>query len=907
MAKVIGKEQLCSTDLKHFKALQGKGGKTYFDRYKSLENIIKNNIDAKYQDFLAYPVKDGEIIDFHGKKYNETPQHLSDLQGDELKKYIQIKNETLAHYRNKIDSLKNLGKNTEAEFLDDAIKYVDERFMYCYDDRVVLGIWGMQLRENIREDISEIRKDFADKKKPQPKSAPEPSDEKLGIEPLAEKSESYIRLEKPEPEPPIVKKTSWYKRFWSWFTGKGCLKWLFWLLSLLLLLLLLGLLLRSCNGCTPPWSGDKPAPIPYPIADKPWIHDDPRSGRGGIYNPGNPYDKPVPTPPEYSDVLPPHRGTLPPIDTTKIIRDPNNPAIIGNRLNVLMENENKSIMDLAKDFKAKYPDDKYRVVYYDDVVKRMQIEIPTEERIPLRTEIPAKFAPEYELFVFDEALFESSYTPNDPAFADDKKSWYLKAVNAPQAWDITKSNSGGKQLTVAIIDNGFSLKHPELEKKVVMPYNVWSHSKDIFPQKVDHGTHVAGTALAIMDNGIGISGIASEAAFMPVQVANKQGIMTTTSILDGILYALYQGADVINVSIGTKFPGNLPENVQYDMQNNRFKEEERLWNHVMKISDKHKVIIVMAAGNDNMLAGVDPMNSPKNFIIVSAVDKDNRQYRKAGFSNYGDYSTISAPGVDIYSTVGDKEYKAMNGTSMATPIVSGAVILMKNLNENLTVEQIICILQGTGLAANGKVGNVIQLDKALQKVLSGEFTDCDYRPETPSTGDVQVLLNWNNYNDLDLACVDPSKDMVWFKNKRVSSGGILEIDMNVKPNDNQAPIENIYWPQGKAPNGTYEVYLWLYKQHEVDINETPYEIMVKYGSKTEKFTGKIKKEDGRVHITTFTLGNTNNSRNPNNPNNPSTPPSNNRRDELLKERERFQQKVDEIDNELSNLNKKEKI
>jgi hypothetical protein len=200
----------------------------------------------------------------------------------------------------------------------------------------------------------------------------------------------------------------------AFFLGRGCLKWLLWLLLLLLLLLLFSWLFRRCSH------GDA-EPIPDPINDKPWVHDDPRVGDGGgIYDPGNPYEA-IPTPPEYNDVLPPNQGVIPPIDTTKIIRKPGNPVIVSNRLNILMENEDKSIMDLAKVFKQKYPDDKYKVVYYDDVVKRMQIEVPPEERLRLKSEIPGKFAPEYELFVFDESLFEGSYSPSDPAFADSNK------------------------------------------------------------------------------------------------------------------------------------------------------------------------------------------------------------------------------------------------------------------------------------------------------------------------------------------------------------------------------------------------------------------------------------------------------------------------------------------------------
>lgn len=1015
MPKVKGKEQLCSCEkyTTYFKSIQGLGAHTLFDRYDAIESVVNKKIDEEYRHFLAHPIVEGDSITWFSKPYSEIPQRLSELQGEEHTKYQQIKNDTLNHYSSVIQSLKQEGKTNEAESLENAIKFVNDDFVYCYDNKTVLGIWGMQLRDNVREPLGVAMKNqFTKKSKPvnqfkvsfnvgdngilsgvselskynneiinsreipevkakegyefigwdkDPNNfrvtdnleftaqyqknqlvddeqiiTPEASPAKLitvrfnagdsgslnGTSELSKNNNEIVDAsEVPEVKakggyefigwdqdpsnhsvandieftaqyrkiqsgtiPPLP----WYSRMWNWlrglFLGQGCLKWFLWLLLLLLLLLLICWLFRSCSN---------PAtPIPYPIGDKPWIEDDPNAGKGGIYNPGDPY-KPKPTPPEYEDVLPPYQGVLPPLDSTTIIREPGNPIIVGNRLNILMENEGKSIMDLAKDFKAKYPDAKYKVVYYDDVVKRMQIEVPNEEREKLKQEIPAKFAPEYELFVFDEALFESSYTPNDPAFNDPNKSWYLKTIKATQAWDITR---GASKLTVAIVDNSFSLKHPELNGKMVMPYNVWTHSKAIFAQQVDHGTHVAGTALAIIDNGKGICGIAPACAFMPVQVANKQGVMTTTSILDGILYALYQGADVINVSLGMQFKGTLPEDVQRNLQDNRFKEEERLWNEIMKISNKHKATIVVAAGNNNMLAGVDPMKRPKNFVVVSAVDKNNRQSQKAGFSNYGDYSTISAPGVGIYSTVGSNDYATMDGTSMAAPIVSGAIALMKSLNEKLTTEQIICILQGTGIPTNGKIGNLIQLNKALQKVKSGELTDCNSRPETPSTGDVQILLSWNNYNDLDLACIDPEENTVWYKNKRVPSGGFLEIDMNVEPNDSKTPIENIYWKQGVAPNGTYGVYLWLYKQHDSSVNETPYKIKVKYGNKTEEFTGKIKKEDGRIRICTFTLGNANNPRNPNNP-----PSQGRSKEELLKERERLQRQMEEIDRQLRGI------
>jgi len=948
MATVIGKKELLQTDLKYFKALQGIDGKKIFERFELAEaNIIKKYIDPKYQDLLSYPVLDGQIITFYGTKYFDTPQILSDLSGDDLNKYLEIKAETIAHHNNKISDLINENKNTEAEFLENALKYIDDRFIYCYDDKVVLGVWGMQLRDNFRGEIWEICKNLVQKKPTPPPPPPsaytisfnagssgtlngnssitkQPAEILIGSDiPQIKPNEGfeftgwdenpegyqvngdreftaqYRQTELPQPPippiPPDPPKIPWYRRFWNWlrslFVGRSCLKWLLWLLLLLLLLLLFWWLFRSCS------SHHLSGGAALGGNDSTWLRHDPRIGDGGgIYDPHDPL-KPVPTPPGYQDILPPEQGKLPPLDDNPEII-PGNPTIIGNRLNILMENEDKSIMDLARDFKIKYPEDKYKVVYYDNVVKRMQIQIPKEEREQLKQEIPGKFAPDYTLFVFDEALFEGRYTPNDPDFKDSNKIWYFYAVKAQQAWDITR---GSDKITIAIVDNGFSLKHPELSSKVVQPYNVWKHSQEIFPQQIDHGTHVAGIALAIANNGKGLCGIAPGCKFMPVQVADEKGMMTTTSVLDGILYALYQGADVVNVSLGTQFSSlsQYPESTQRDLIQNHFKEEERLWREIMRIAASHNSTVILAAGNDNVLAGIDALQRPELFITVSAVDKKNQNLNKAAFSNYGSYATISAPGVSIYNAVGSNNYVAMDGTSMAAPIVAGAVALIKSINDTITTKQIICILKSTGLSTQGDIGKLIQLDKALQKVQSGEVVDCT---PTPSTGDVQILLNWNNFNDLDLCCTDPFGETVWFKNKRVTSGGQLEIDMNVEFPDSQNPVENIFWPRGGAPDGTYNVDLLYYKNHLPGIDETPYAIKVKYGNKTEDYKGVIKKQDNILHICTFTLGDGNSMRNPPNaaPDNPNIP-DNARRNALLRERDRLQEELERINQELRKL------
>lgn len=940
--KVVNHQPLFSTDLAYFKSVQMIEGKTLFDRYKSLEQVLVNNVDERYRDFISYPVRIGvRTIEFHGVNGTEIPEVLSEIDAESKSRYLGILNDTRRYYSDLVSSLRLSGEKNAADYLEMATKYVDERFVYCYDNKVVLGAWGMAARENVYEPIDVIRKGLIQKKKrvkPVPEVVPVPT-------PPSNNEEEPPVIEEPPVEPPIVvvespdytvffdagehgkittgqtivkkagdklapadipavkpsrryrligwdinpdgylvdsnvtfraqyeKKKCWLARFWAWlkslFVGRGCLKWLLWLLLALLLLLLLFFLIKGCvghnNRGTLSGGGEVVVPAVPPTDetgggalgdnDGTWRESDPNVGdEGGIYDPENPYN-PVPTPDSLRNVLPPQEGVLPPLGDNPIIVPgdpdmPGSPSVIGNVLNILMENNDRSIVDLARDFKAKYPDDCYQVIYYDDVVKRMQIKVPDDQRLQLKQLLPNQFYPDYQLFVFDEALFESDYIPSDSAFSSSDYTWYLSAIKAFEAWDITK---GSENIIVAVVDNGFSTNHQEIRSKIVQPYNVWSHNTNLFAAEVDHGTHVAGTAVACSDNGTGLCGIAPGCRLMPVQVADGNGFMTTTSIVDGVLFALYQGADVINISLGCDLASivGVPEDVQRDLISNHFKEEERLWREIMGIAANHSATVVVAAGNDSVLAGIDALHRPDLFITVSATDKNNSGLVKTDFSNYGEYSTISAPGEQIYSSWKDNEYLALDGTSMAAPIVSGAVALMKSLNARLTSKDIINILQATGLATEGNVGKLIQLDKALKMVARGESPSVS---PAPSTGDVQVLLSWNNYNDLDLVCTDPYGNMVYFQNPTVPSGGHLEIDMNREYPDSKTPIENIYWPTGGAPAGEYHVYVKYYKNHTGQPLSTHYSVKVKYGNNVETYSGTLSVESDYISVCSFVLG-----------------------------------------------------
>ena len=396
MPKVKGKIQLCSCDKKYFKSIQQFDEQhTLFDNYRAIENVVNKKIDEKYRQFLAQPVtdEDGKIT-WYTKQYNETPKRLSDLQGEERQKYEQIKNETVNHYKSVALSLEAAGKKDEFDCFDKATKFVNDGFVYCFDNKTVLGIWGMDIKEQYRESSGVIMKDVPPPKKPNISEAPpivlpiaDNPPQETEPENVIEPQREPETIQEPLTESPVVdvteenenSKLPWWKRFlnwlkglWLWFIGSGCLKWLLFLLLLLLLLWLL----RNCTGCSNQ-GGRAPRPIPTPIEERPWVPDNPSNGEGGIFDPGNPYT-PVPTPPEFRDVLPPKQGVLPPIESDPEII-PGNPVIIGNRLNILMDNDDKTIFDLARAFSEKFPE--LEIIYYSDVVKRMQIKVPTAERV----------------------------------------------------------------------------------------------------------------------------------------------------------------------------------------------------------------------------------------------------------------------------------------------------------------------------------------------------------------------------------------------------------------------------------------------------------------------------------------------------------------------------------------------
>lgn len=273
-------------------------------------------------------------------------------------------------------------------------------------------------------------------------------------------------------------------------------------------------------------------------------------------------------------------------------------------------------------------------------------------------------------------------------------------------------------MVVAVLDNGFDIGHIELKNRIAVKYNAVDGSTDVSPDNSskgssDHGTHVASTVAGNINNNAGTSGIAPKVSIMAIKVADSNGMMSSSYIINGLLYAAKNGADVINMSIGMYFDSTLkylPPSLQEEMVKNSFKDEEALWRELFGYIEKRKVTCVMAAGNQKVVIGLDPMNRSGSTIIVSAT---NQNGIATDFSNFGSRSTISAPGKGIYNAVPGDNYASLDGTSMACPIVSGAVALVKSIKPDLPNNSIISLLKSTAIGKDSSIGPLIQVDRFL--------------------------------------------------------------------------------------------------------------------------------------------------------------------------------------------------
>lgn len=242
--------------------------------------------------------------------------------------------------------------------------------------------------------------------------------------------------------------------------------------------------------------------------------------------------------------------------------------------------------------------------------------------------------------------------PNDPGWGN---QYNLAAIRAPAGWQL---NTGAVWVTIAIIDSGVDLTHPDLFVRILPGYDFVNNDND--PQDDNgHGTHVAAIAAASSNNAVGISGVNWGASILPVKVLNASGNGTYTNVAAGIVWATNHGAQVINLSLGGASPSFvLSDAVDY--------------------AYTHGVTLVASTGN----AGAPAVLYPAAFDAIIAVGATDISNSWASFSNYGPEVDVVAPGANIYSAYPGGGYGYRSGTSMSAPHVSGLAAILWGIPGN---------------------------------------------------------------------------------------------------------------------------------------------------------------------------------------------------------------------------------
>lgn len=301
-------------------------------------------------------------------------------------------------------------------------------------------------------------------------------------------------------------------------------------------------------------------------------------------------------------------------------------------------------------------------------------------------------------------------TPDDPFFG---AQWYLQKIDAPAAWDVT---TGSRNVVVAVLDTGVDLQQPDLVNQLwtnpgeipgdgidndhngeiddVHGWDFFSNDNDpdpsfengFYADAVDHGTFVAGMIGAQTNNDQGVAGINWNVRIMPVRILDGTGEGQTNTAAQGVNYAVANGANIINMS----FTGA---------------SDDPILDQAIQNAYNHGVLVVAAVGNQGG-GGVDLNQEPLypvcdtgngvDYVLgVTAVDQLDE---KADFSNYGSHcADISAPGVDAVSTLyyrkGNTTFTQLygghfDGTSVATPIITGTAALLKAAYPSITPSQL---------------------------------------------------------------------------------------------------------------------------------------------------------------------------------------------------------------------------
>jgi thermitase len=290
----------------------------------------------------------------------------------------------------------------------------------------------------------------------------------------------------------------------------------------------------------------------------------------------------------------------------------------------------------------------------------LSIEVPAPAAAAVQSVLASADAARH---VSRSALFTLARTPNDPQY---RRQGYLGDIALSRAWSRTRGSSA---TTVAVVDSGLATGHPDISGKVPGRFNAVDGGRDV-RDRIGHGTAVASVAAAATNNDRGIAGVGWRTSILAVKVADDRGAIWGDAVARGIRWATKQGADVINLSLGSP-------------------TDDRAVRRAVAFAVDRDVVVVAAVSNTASTDVPYPAAYP-GVIAVGATDGDSL----AAFSDRGPGVDVAAPGAGIRAAV-PGGYAWVDGTSFATAVVSGQAALMRSVRPGMAAGRIVRFIDVT--------------------------------------------------------------------------------------------------------------------------------------------------------------------------------------------------------------------
>jgi len=265
--------------------------------------------------------------------------------------------------------------------------------------------------------------------------------------------------------------------------------------------------------------------------------------------------------------------------------------------------------------------------------------------------------------------------PNDTDYAT--RQWAPQLTGAENAWGVT---TGSNLVTIAITDTGVDGTHPDFDGKVIAGYDTFNNI--VIPANTDssvhyHGTHCAGIAAAVGNNAIGIAGVAWDCPIMPIKICDDGPYYGASDfdMAQAFIWAVANGADIISCSFGEKgYSQTMKDAIDYAVIDN-------------------DCVFIASTGNSYR----NEIMYPAGYQSVIAVGATDAHDEIADFSTTGNYMSVCAPGVEIYSTMPEGGYDYLSGTSMSCPFVAGAAALILSQYPGISPEEVKSQLEETAV------------------------------------------------------------------------------------------------------------------------------------------------------------------------------------------------------------------